>query len=232
MPSREPNGRRGTKPAFAHSCNCSGDLCEAQTAGYLRSSGAMWMTASQGSDGVSQSGRWVSHVPTGVSHMTLQRSPAEHRSRIGQHNGMESPRNASYDQDRQPWIPRCSGCDPSGLSFPTQLTGSALMTPAEELIRAINNLSTKLDQTKPIQANQGAFLNSADGQAFWSRPSHGIAGSNTRTDLVLKRLRQGLIGHSFEVLTPFGSRTMLYADWAASGRLLWQVLPHLTYVNE
>lgn len=106
-----------------------------------------------------------------------------------------------------------------------RLSAASHLTPAEELIYAINKLNIKMEQS---ELHHGSSPDIADasqktfGASSQSPPDRVL--STTKQYRALHRLRQGLIGHSHQALTPFGSKLVVYADWAASGRLLWQVV--------
>lgn len=115
---------------------------------------------------------------------------------------------------------------------PVQSSSVSHLTPAEQLIQAINKLNTKFEQ--PLTALSGCteVAGAGAGQQAATHSVLDTALLNRSGDQALVRLRQGLIGHCLEVQTPFGMKTILYADWAASGRLLWQVLTsHLNLKN-
>jgi len=44
-----------------------------------------------------------------------------------------------------------------------------------------------------------------------------------RSDTIVADLAAGLIGRSLELMGPFGKKRMIYADYVASGRALWQI---------
>eukprot|EP00892_Ulva_mutabilis_P009613 jgi/Ulvmu1/7023/UM033_0082.1 len=106
------------------------------------------------------------------------------------------------------------------------VSAASLLTPAEELISAINKLNLKIERYG-LKDEQNGCISTGDNrncsgpspQPPASTPSH----SASKRERALHRLRQGLIGHALEVQTPFGTKLVIYADWAASGRLLWQV---------
>lgn len=103
------------------------------------------------------------------------------------------------------------------------------LTPAEELIQAIDKLNTKFERPHTAQLGYSELACVSGGQRAAAHSVLDAAVLSRGWDQALIRLRQGLIGHSLEVQTPFGMKTILYADWAASGRLLWQVFtscPH------
>lgn len=121
-----------------------------------------------------------------------------------------------YRQPRQLTCPSC----PAQQNF----SGASRLTPAEELVHAISKLNTRLERSKERDVDRGYVSVDRIGPIQVVPPVLDSDMSSHMGTPALRRLRQGLIGHSLEVQTPFGIKAVLYADWAASGRLLWQVL--------
>ena len=75
----------------------------------------------------------------------------------------------------------------------------------------------------------GAFRTFWDEQVLeaWSDDAVDPPPAQISTDEVVARLRTAVVGYGETIHTPFGPRQLLYADYTASGRLLWPIERYL-----
>lgn len=77
-----------------------------------------------------------------------------------------------------------------------------------------------MQETGEFRAFWDDFISAEDDEHAHGLPNHVPSPDGGAGEVLLSQLRRAVIGHASRVTTPYGTKTVMYADYTASGRAL------------